>query len=68
MHGHPFADYAPTVEQTARFCGMRWEPPYVVHGAIDIDDAALAHHVAALTDRLAPWRQQRSTAPIGAAP
>jgi glutathione-regulated potassium-efflux system ancillary protein KefF len=40
-HGHPFADFEPVVAQTARFCGMRWLPPVVVHGAHVIDDAAL---------------------------
>jgi len=32
-HGHPFAAFAPHVEQVARFCGMRWLEPIVVHGA-----------------------------------
>jgi glutathione-regulated potassium-efflux system ancillary protein KefF len=68
MHGHPFAAYVPVVEQTARFCGMRWEPPYVVHDAIAIDDERLARHVEALTGRLAPWRTHPSPAGMGAAP
>ena len=29
-------------EQTAALCGMRWVPPFVIHGAGDLDDAALA--------------------------
>ena len=68
IHAHPFAAYAPSIEQTARFCGMRWEPPFVVHDAIAIGDEQLARHVATLTDRLAPWRAHRTPAGAGAAP
>ena len=57
MHAHPFGSFAPAIEQTARFCGMRWEPPHIVHGAGTIDDRALAAHAAALVERLAPWRE-----------
>ena len=64
IHAHPFAAYAPSIEQTARFCGMRWEPPFVVHDAIAIGDETLARHVAALTERLEPWRPHRT--PVGA--
>jgi glutathione-regulated potassium-efflux system ancillary protein KefF len=56
MHAHAFADFAPPIEQTARFCGMRWETPYVVHGALTPDDATLAQHAAHLLQRLAPWQ------------
>ncbi|MGC4366111.1 NAD(P)H-dependent oxidoreductase [Hydrogenophaga sp. R2] len=31
-HGRPLADYIPAIEQTARFCGMHWAPPFVLHG------------------------------------
>jgi glutathione-regulated potassium-efflux system ancillary protein KefF len=41
IHGHPFRDFEPVVEQTARFCGMRWEPPLILHGAHLVSDAAL---------------------------
>jgi len=58
MHGHPFADFAPPIEQTARFCGMLWETPHVVHGAITVDDAELARHAAQLLQRLAPWQSE----------
>lgn len=27
-----FADLTPPIEQTARYCGMDWLPPYVVYG------------------------------------
>jgi glutathione-regulated potassium-efflux system ancillary protein KefF len=56
IHGRPFANYEPVIEQTARYCGMQWEPPFVVHDANALDPAALAGHTAALVARLAPWR------------
>lgn len=33
MHGRPFREFMPVVEQTALFCGMSWEEPLVVYGA-----------------------------------
>ena len=62
LHGHPFASFAPPIEQTARFCGMRWEPPHVVYEADDADEVRLSQLVTNLTQRLARWRM-----PAGAA-
>ena len=42
MHAHPFSSFVSPVEQTARFCGMLWEPPEVLLGAHQISDEALA--------------------------
>lgn len=47
-HEHPLAAFVPVVEQTARFCGMRWLEPFVVHGAHrvtleELDEAARAY-------------------------
>jgi glutathione-regulated potassium-efflux system ancillary protein KefF len=33
MHGHPFESFVPAISQTALFCGMRFEEPFIVHGA-----------------------------------
>ena len=33
QHGRPFGDFAPAIEQTARFCGMNWLEPLVVNAA-----------------------------------
>lgn len=33
VHGHPFATFAPSVSQTAIFCGMKWAEPIVLHGS-----------------------------------
>lgn len=55
-HGRPFADFVPPVEQAARFCGMNWLEPFVLHGAHRIDDEALARSAAGFRARLEAWR------------
>jgi len=57
LHAHPFASFAPPIEQTARFCGMRWEEPHVVLDADDVDAARLAHLGADLVERISAWRE-----------
>ena len=42
MHEQPFEKFVPPIEQTARFCGMKWQTPMVVHGAHAVSDATLA--------------------------
>ena len=42
-------------EQTAALTGMRWLPPLVLHGAHQVDEAALAEHAELLIDRLQGW-------------
>jgi glutathione-regulated potassium-efflux system ancillary protein KefF len=59
-HGHPFADFVAPVEQTARYCGMHWLAPHVVHGAAEIPDAVLAASAADLRRRLESWRETRA--------
>jgi glutathione-regulated potassium-efflux system ancillary protein KefF len=51
-HAHPFSAFVPAVEQTARFCGMNWLAPIVVHGAHRITAADLQAHAAAYRVRL----------------
>lgn len=46
VHGRAFTEYVPVVEQTARFCGMEWEPPLILHGAHRISEAELASFAA----------------------
>lgn len=53
VHEHAFLTFAAPVEETARFCGMHWEPPFVLHAAHNLDDAALAQHARGLRGRLA---------------
>jgi len=42
---------------TARFCGMNWLEPFVVHGAHIVDDASLRASCSRLAARLAPYAQ-----------
>jgi len=51
-HRFPFTAFAPALEMTARFCGMHWLPPQVVHGAHLIDEATLQQHAAQYRQRL----------------
>jgi glutathione-regulated potassium-efflux system ancillary protein KefF len=41
MHRHPFAAFVHPVEQTARFCGLDWQEPIVVHDAHGLSRADL---------------------------
>lgn len=52
-HDNPFEAFVPPVRQFARYCGMRWEEPFVVHGAHRIDADALAERARAYAARIA---------------
>jgi glutathione-regulated potassium-efflux system ancillary protein KefF len=52
-HAHEFEAFVPVVEQTARYCGMRWLEPFIVHGAHVVSDAELARTAQRLRERLA---------------
>ncbi len=54
-HAHAFAAFVPVVEQTARYCGMNWLAPFVVHGAHDVSDEALREAGRQLRTRLEAW-------------
>lgn len=58
-HDHPFETFVPPMLQFARYCGMRWESPFVVHGAHRIDDAALDALAQAYRARLAALEEPR---------
>jgi len=51
-HHHPFSAFTPVVEETARYCGMQWLEPYVVHGAHLVDDGTLEARARGLRARL----------------
>jgi glutathione-regulated potassium-efflux system ancillary protein KefF len=55
MHGRPFEAYVPVVEQTAVFCGMRWQEPLVVKGAHRVKDAELDELARLYRRRLSAW-------------
>jgi glutathione-regulated potassium-efflux system ancillary protein KefF len=52
-HGRAFEDFAPVVERTARYCGMRWLEPFVLHGAHSVDEEALRAAAIGLRARIA---------------
>lgn len=54
-HGHVFDAFVPVMEQTARFCGMGWLEPFVLHGAHSVDDAVLAAACEALRKRVGAY-------------
>lgn len=55
MHEQPFANFIPPIEETARFCGMHWEQPFLVHGAHLLDEFELAARAGELAARLQDW-------------
>jgi glutathione-regulated potassium-efflux system ancillary protein KefF len=52
-HAAPFEAYLPAVRQFARYCGMGFETPMVLHGAHGVEADKLAQHAKAFQDRLA---------------
>jgi glutathione-regulated potassium-efflux system ancillary protein KefF len=60
MHAHPFAAFVPPIEQTARFCGMHWVEPIIVHGAHRRPEGELIHQAAHYRTRLLGLSAERS--------
>jgi glutathione-regulated potassium-efflux system ancillary protein KefF len=54
-HGHSFEAFVPVVEQTARYCGMNWLPPFIVHGAHIVPEGTLREAGARLREQLEAW-------------
>jgi glutathione-regulated potassium-efflux system ancillary protein KefF len=54
-HGHPFEAFVPVVEQVARYCGMHWLEPYIVHGGHALADGELSGHGRKLRARVDAW-------------
>lgn len=52
VHAHSFNSFVPAIEQTARFCQMDWQEPFVVHGAHKISEAALDEYALNYRTRL----------------
>ena len=52
MHGRHFEEFIAPVEQTARFCGMAWQPPLILQGSHHASDEQLHLHGLAYRDRL----------------
>src|SRR5512135_3792667 len=60
VHGQPFMNYATPLQQTARFCGMHWEAPFIVHGAELLDEGDLNRHARHLLSRIEPWVEKQA--------
>lgn len=56
-HGHPFPSFTPPLSQTARFCGMRWHPPLVVHHSHRCAEQTLQQQAQRLRERLQRYPQ-----------
>jgi glutathione-regulated potassium-efflux system ancillary protein KefF len=54
-HGQPLLNFAAPLQQTARFCGMTWQMPFIVHDAERLGDADLQHHAQRLLRHIEPW-------------
>jgi glutathione-regulated potassium-efflux system ancillary protein KefF len=54
-HRNPFAAFLPPIRQTVELCGMRWLPPYILHGAHHVDNDAVNAHIARYRERLASY-------------
>ncbi len=52
LHGYPFVGFVPVVEMTARYCGMRWLEPFVVHDPAAMSDEQLAARARELRERV----------------
>src|SRR5687767_5491994 len=52
MHAYPFGSFIPAIAQTARFCGMRFEEPILVHAAHRASTAMLLAHAEHYRERV----------------
>jgi glutathione-regulated potassium-efflux system ancillary protein KefG len=48
-------------EQTAQLCGMRWLPPFVIHGTHIIEDAAITRSAEAYRELISALRDEVAT-------
>lgn len=58
IHEQPFENFAAPIEETARFCGMQWQLPLVVHGAHTVSDDELRARAQEFRDRLVAARAE----------
>lgn len=52
LHKTPFPAFHTPIEMTARFCGMEWLEPFIVHGAHTVSDPELQKAAHAFSARL----------------
>jgi glutathione-regulated potassium-efflux system ancillary protein KefF len=60
-HHHDFAAFVPMMEQTARYCGMDWREPFMLHGAHLVPDQRLLEAGATLRARLEALANEAAT-------
>lgn len=58
VHERAFEQFVAPVEQTARFCGMRWSPPFVLHHAHRVDAETLKARARGLREQLVSLRAE----------
>ena len=46
VHHYPFEELIRPIEQTARYCGMRFLPPFVLHGGHSLSRDVIDAHAA----------------------
>ena len=68
MHRRAFEAYRPVVEQTAVFCGMRWEPPLIVHGVHQLSDQDLDEAASEYRTRMKKLIEASVVPRVSAAP
>lgn len=61
-HHHDFAAFIPAMEQTARYCALDWQEPFMLHGAHLVADDALRAAAEALRARIEALAPARETA------
>ena len=62
-NAHPIDTYLLPYTQTARFCGMRFLPPLILHAAHKVNDADLVRHARGFVNQLASYPQWAGTEP-----
>lgn len=63
-HGRPFGDFVAPIETIAHFCGMRWLPPFVMHGGHTNSREQLSATAEALRQQ---WAQHLQNTPASGA-
>ncbi len=54
-HQLPFEEFEAPIRQTAKFCGMVWEPSLTLHGAHVVSEDEIVAASIAFCDRLTVW-------------
>jgi glutathione-regulated potassium-efflux system ancillary protein KefF len=67
MHGHPFDEFVPPVSQTARFCGMAWQPPLILHGSHHATEEQLLAHGLEYRARLSAFLERGQAGTLSSA-